>query len=167
MIGQGLILTCTEPLLQREGPWRSQKAQNTDFQWSSLLKQCPSCIPPYMQCQARETLIFTSTAGSGFFPQTAFCWLAQPSGGSNECGEVGSSSSLPLLGCLGPIGVLQGRGGDNEMKNNFLATGREHTRARSSHLGCSLTETGLAKHTASLLLPKTRRHRCSVTLDQC
>lgn len=119
-----------------------------------------------MQGQARESLIFTSAEVLGFPPRTAFCWLAQPRWGSHECGEPGSSSSSSCQGRLGPIGVLQVRGGDNEMENNFLAAGREHAGTGSSLPGRPLSETRLAKHTALLLLYKMGRCRCSITLDQ-
>lgn len=72
--------------------------------------------------------------------------------------SAGSQAAAPpssCLGCLGPIGVLQGRGADNEMENNFLAAGREHVGTGRSLPGCPLSEIRLAKHTASLLLSKT------------
>lgn len=83
-----------------------------------------------MQGQARETFVFTSTAGLGFCPRTA--GQHSQAGVQPSARGKGNSSSLSCSGCLGPLGVLQGREGVNKMENIFLSTGREHTRAGSS-----------------------------------
>lgn len=137
-----------------------------EFQWNLLLKRCPSCILPYTQGQARETVIFTSAMGSVFHPKTAFCGLAQPSTGSDECREPGSSSSLRLLVVPWPCWCPPGeRERENETENNSLGAGREHVRAGSSLPGCPLSETRLPLHFYHPKLGNIAAR--SVTLHQC
>lgn len=69
--------------------------------------------------------------------------------------SVGSRAAPPpcsCLGCLGPVGGLRGRWGDNKMDNNFSAAERAHVSAGRSLPGCPLSETRLAKHTILLFI---------------